>query len=140
MGNPTENILNLIAQKPPFLFVDEVLEKIGNSIKTQYYFTGEEDFFTGHFPENPIVPGVLLQEAIFQSGAALMSKKSVDKKLAFVTRVENVKFREVVRPKDLFLMEVILKENISNAYYMKGAGKVNGKTVIVVDFVCTEVA
>lgn len=127
------DILELIPQRPPFLFVDKVVDRTENSIKTTLKVTGQEDFFKGHFPGNPIMPGVLLQEALFQSGAALMAGRAGGG-LGVVTRVQNAKFKNMVRPGDLLEMEVQLTESISNAHYMKGTTKVDGKTVLVIEF------
>lgn len=133
------NITDLIPQRPPFLFVDKILELSENSIKTSLTLSGNEDFFKGHFPGNPIMPGVLLQEALFQSGAALMGllarKTSTGKGgLGVVTRVQNAKFKNMVHPNDTLEMEVVLTESLSNAHYMKGTTKVSGKTVLVIEF------
>lgn len=127
------DILDLIPQRPPFLFVDKVIDRTENSIKTTLKVTGQEDFFKGHFPGNPIMPGVLLQEALFQSGAALMAGRAGGG-LGVVTRVQNAKFKNMVRPGDELEMEVQLTESISNAHYMKGTTKVDGKTVLVIEF------
>jgi len=131
-------IKSLIPQRPPFLFVDEVIFRDESSIKTIFKVTGDEDFFKGHFPGNPIMPGVLLQEALFQSGAALMSGKE-GAGLGVVTRVQNAKFKNMVRPGDLLEMEVTLLESLSNAHYMKGMTKVTGKTVLVLEFTVASV-
>lgn len=131
-------IESLIPQRPPFLFVDKVVEKNDVMIKTQFNVTGNEDFFKGHFPGNPIMPGVLLQEALFQSGAALMSGMEGGG-LGVVTRVQNAKFKNMVRPGDLVEMEVTLLESLSNAHYMKGTTKVSGKTVLVLEFTVASV-
>jgi 3-hydroxyacyl-[acyl-carrier-protein] dehydratase len=133
------NITDLIPQRPPFLFVDKILEQSDNSIKTSLTLSGNEDFFKGHFPGNPIMPGVLLQEALFQSGAALMgllAQKSSSRKtgLGVVTRVQNAKFKNMVHPHDTLEMEVVLTESLSNAHYMKGTTKVSGKTMLVIEF------
>lgn len=136
-------ITDLIPQRPPFLFVDRVTAFEENVIKTALKLTGQEDFFKGHFPGNPIMPGVLLQEALFQSGAALMALKTKAEGgvegLGVVTRVQNAKFKNMVRPGDELEMEVELTESISNAHYMKGTTKVNGKTVLVIEFAVASV-
>lgn len=132
------DILDLIPQRPPFLFVDKVVDRTENSIKTTLKVTGQEDFFKGHFPGNPIMPGVLLQEALFQSGAALMAGRAGGG-LGVVTRVQNAKFKNMVRPGDELHMEVELTESISNAHYMKGTTKVDGKTVLVIEFAVASV-
>ena len=102
MGVPTQLVLKRLPQKPPFLFVDNEIEHSLTDIKTSYHVTGEEDFFKGHFPDNPIMPGVLLQEAAFQSGALLMSYLKPDSKLGVVSRVSDVKFKNFVKPNDTY--------------------------------------
>lgn len=132
------DILELIPQRPPFLFVDKIIERSENKITTTLKLTGNEDFFKGHFPGNPIMPGVLLQEALFQSGAALMAGRAGGG-LGVVTRVQNAKFKNMVRPGDELVMNVELTESISNAHYMKGTTKVDGKTVLVIEFAVASV-
>lgn len=135
-------ITALIPQRPPFLFVDKILDKQENKIVTSLKLTGHEDFFKGHFPGNPIMPGVLLQEALFQSGAALMAIRTSGSDgggLGVVTRVQNAKFKNMVKPGDELIMEVELTESISNAHYMKGTTKVAGKTVLVIEFAVASV-
>lgn len=131
-------ITDLIPQRPPFLFVDKITARDERIIKTTLKVTGEEDFFKGHFPGNPIMPGVLLQEALFQTGAALMAGREGGG-LGVVTRVQNAKFKNMVRPGDELEMEVELTESISNAHYMKGTTKVAGKTVLVIEFAVASV-
>lgn len=126
------DIKDLIPQRPPFLFVDKITGLGEEKISTSLTLTGNEDFFKGHFPTKPIMPGVLLQEALFQSGAALMARKGAG--LGVVTRVQNAKFKNMVFPGDTLEMEVELVESISNASYMKGLTKVNGKVVLVIEF------
>lgn len=135
-------ITELIPQRAPFLFVDKVIDFSEKIIKTTLTLTGNEDFFKGHFPGNPIMPGVLLQEALFQSGAAFMALSNNDKEnpgLGVVTRVQNAKFKNMVRPGDTLEMEVELTEAISNASYMKGTTRVSGKVVLVIEFAVASV-
>jgi 3-hydroxyacyl-[acyl-carrier-protein] dehydratase len=137
MDKFSNEVLELIPQKPPFLFVDKVLERNSNKILTSLYLSGEEDFFKGHFPGNPIMPGVLLQEACFQTGALLMAKlPGGGKGLGVVSKVSNAKFKNFVKPNDLLEMEVELVDQVSNAYYMKGKSRVNGKVVMSIEFTC----
>ena len=76
MGSSSEEVLKRLPQKDPFLFVDDLIDRTENKIITKYHVTGEEDFFKGHFPDNPIMPGVILQEASFHSGGILMTSLS----------------------------------------------------------------
>lgn len=137
MGVASKEVLERLPQKPPFLFVDECVERSESKIMTKFQVTGKEDFFKGHFPDNPIMPGVLLQEAAFQSGALLMTYLKPDSELGVVSRVQDVKFKNFVKPGDLLEMEVTLDENIANAFYMKGRTKVNGKVVMAISFTGT---
>lgn len=127
------DIKDLIPQRAPFLFVDKIINLDEKKISTSLHLTGEEDFFKGHFPGNPIMPGVLLQEALFQSGAALMAGIA-GRGLGVVTRVQNAKFKNMVRPGETLEMEVELIDSLSNASYMKGTTRVNGKVVLVLEF------
>ena len=137
MGHPTNEVLERLPQKDPFLFVDSCVERTEKSIKTRYQVTGEEDFFKGHFPGRPIMPGVLLQEAMFQSGSLLMSYIKDDQSndsLGVVSRVSDVKFKNFVVPGNLLEMEVTLDEEMANAFFMSGKMRVDGKVVMVIKF------
>lgn len=140
---PISEVLKLIPQRPPFLFLDSIESFCPEtkSILCHKLMTPEEYFFAGHFPGDPIVPGVILQEACFQAGAALMGKlqDGPAKGLGVVTKVENAKFKGLVRPNDHLTIEVSLIDQISNAFYFKGKISVSGKTVMVVQFTCASI-
>lgn len=131
-----DDIENLIPQRGPFLFIDKIIEKGENYIHAQKKMTGKEDFFKGHFPGNPIMPGVLMCEACFQAGAALLSNGD---KLGVVTRIKDAKFRGMVRPGDMMDINVELEERLGNAVYCKGKISVAGKTVVQIKFQVAEV-
>ncbi|EQC44874.1 3-hydroxyacyl-ACP dehydratase FabZ [Bacteriovorax sp. Seq25_V] len=131
----SEVVTDLIPQRAPFLFVDKIIERHETKILTSYQVLGSEDFFKGHFPGNPIMPGVLLQEALFQTGACLMAN-ATGGGLGVVTKVSNARFKSMVKPGDELVMEVELVENLDNAFYFKGKTKVSGKTVLSIEFTC----
>jgi len=131
-----EQILEAIPHRPPFLFVDKIVELTETKIKTTKEVSPEEPFFKGHYPGNPIMPGVLICESIFQTGAILLSSiiGSVGDGIPVLTRISNAKFKSMVRPGDLLAMEAELVEKVSNAFFLKGSASVAGKTVVTVEF------
>lgn len=135
-----EMILENIPQREPFLFIENVVERSENSITTSKKLTGEEDFFRGHFPGRPVFPGVLMCEAIFQTGALLMSLKGQsagNNKTAVVSRIQNAKFKNMAKPGDLLMITVDFVETLANASFMKGKITANGKTVMSIEFAAT---
>ena len=133
-----EDFLDYMPQREPFLFVDRVVEVTDSSIQTERQIKVDEPFFAGHFPNRPIMPGVLICEAVFQSSSILMSKRagtlSDDRRIPLITRISNVKLKRVVLPGDLMEVEVKLKEILGQAAYMSGKVKVEGETVLTVEF------
>jgi len=132
------NFLDYMPQREPFLFVDRVVAITDDSIKTEKQVKADEPFFAGHFPDRPIMPGVLICEAVFQSSSILMSKRagtpSDDERIPLITRISNVKLKRVVLPDDLMKVEVKLKEVVGQAAYMAGKVKVGEKTVLTIEF------
>ena len=101
-------IKSLLPHREPFLFVDEIVEANEEKIVAKYVFTEKEFFFAGHFPEYPVVPGVILIETMAQSGGAGLRKLGIigDGGLFFLASVDKVKFRRQVRPGDEVRSEV----------------------------------
>lgn len=145
MDDDSLQIQKLIPQRAPFLFVDKILEWDGEKIKTAWHLTGKEDFFAGHFPGRPLCPGVLLQEAIFQTGAILMGKMNEalppteNDQIGVVSKVSNAKFKNMAKPGDTVVMKVELVDQIGNAYYFKGRSSVEERLVLVIEFTCAMV-
>ena len=101
-------IENLLPHREPFLFVDEIVQADEKKIIAKHIFTEKEFFFKGHFPEYPVVPGVVLIETMAQSGGAGLRKLGVlgDDALFFLASVDKVKFRRQVRPGDEVRSEI----------------------------------
>ncbi len=140
-----KQITELIPHRPPFLWVDEIISCEADCITTEKLIDADLELFKGHYPENPIMPGVLLCEIIFQSGAILMAKISQQgnrehETIPVLTRIENAKFRSPVFPGDTVQVKVTLKETISSVSFLKGTLKVRGKTAVQVTFSCALVA
>jgi 3-hydroxyacyl-[acyl-carrier-protein] dehydratase len=131
-----QEFLQYIPHRPPFLFVDDVVSATDDCIKTKKKVQPDEPFFKGHYPGRPIMPGVLILESVFQTGAILMGKRlqGAEERLPVVTRVNQVKFKHAVLPGDTMEIEVKLKEWVEPACFLSGRVYVNGKTAATVDF------
>lgn len=135
-----ETILANIPQREPFLFIEKIVDRSDDTITTSKFLTGEEDFFKGHFPGSPVFPGVLMCEAVFQTGALLMALKGQgvgDSKKALVTRIQNAKFKNMAKPGDELFITVDFVEMLGNAAFMKGKITANSKTIMSIEFAAT---
>jgi 3-hydroxyacyl-[acyl-carrier-protein] dehydratase len=131
-------IQQLIPHRPPFLWLDEVLSIDDGRIHARKRIDPALDVFRGHYPAFPVLPGVLQLEAAFQAGALLISRAETPAPgtVPVVTRVNNVQFRQLVRPGDTLDIEVELTERLGNAYFLKGRTLVGGKTTARLEFAC----
>jgi len=134
-----EEILKAIPHREPFLLVDEIVEWGESSIRCTKRFTGEEDFFAGHYPGAPLVPGVLLCEAAMQAGAILLSRHLGEKPghVPVATRMNDVRFKRIVRPGETIVLEVELAERLADAFFLKAKASVDGKVAVRFEFACT---
>ncbi|WAC48984.1 3-hydroxyacyl-ACP dehydratase FabZ [Asticcacaulis sp. ZE23SCel15] len=131
-------ILRRIPHRYPFLLIDRGENWVKNKTMTGIKnVTFNEPFFPGHFPENPVMPGVLIIEAIGQTGAVLMSKSldaDVEGKTIFFMSVDGARFRSPVRPGDTLHMKVEVLRHRGDVFKFKGEAYVNGKVVCECEF------
>jgi 3-hydroxyacyl-[acyl-carrier-protein] dehydratase len=126
----SDALISLLPHRPPFRFVDAIdaLEP-GASVQGRYRVTGEEELLAGHFPGNPVFPGVLQLEALAQTGAiAVLADDRYAGKLPLFGGVEKVRFRRLVRPGDELLMTVELERLSARGGWGQGRATVEGKT------------
>jgi len=145
-----QQIFDAIPHRDPFLFVDEIVRWDENEIVCKKTFSGKEFFFAGHYPHYPLTPGVILCEAAMQAGAIFLSKffkaefpagvparhDASEKGVPVVGRMNDVKFRRMVRPGDEVLMQVTLTEQMQDVFFMKAKVTTSGKTAVTFSFAC----
>jgi UDP-3-O-[3-hydroxymyristoyl] N-acetylglucosamine deacetylase/3-hydroxyacyl-[acyl-carrier-protein] dehydratase len=125
-------IQKILPHRYPFLLIDSVTEfEPGKRIVGLKNVTMNEPFFAGHFPGRPVMPGVLLIEAMAQTGGILLLKddEDVENKLAFFMSIDNVKFRKTVIPGDQLIMEMTMLKARRNTFKMAGKIYVKGELV-----------
>ncbi len=131
-----EDIMKVLPHRYPFLLVDRILEvEEGKRIVGLKNVTINEPFFQGHFPGHPIMPGVLIIEAMAQVGGMLLmgSVEDPDSKVVYFMSLDNVKFRRPVRPGDQLRFELEIVRIRGNVCRMRGMGYVDGEVVAEAD-------
>ncbi len=130
-----------IPHRPPFLFVDEIVSETPDSLTAKRTWRAEEDFYKGHYPNAPITPGVLLCEAVFQTGALFMARQALaagaspGAGVPLLSKISDVRFRTPIYPGDTVIIEVKKKEVIGGFTMMSGSiKKADGTRVLSVDF------
>jgi 3-hydroxyacyl-[acyl-carrier-protein] dehydratase len=126
-----------IPHRAPFLLLDEIVSQDDDRIVCRKHFTADEWFFAGHYPDHPLVPGVLLCEAALQAGAVLLagSKDNRDG-MPMVTRITDARFKHPVHPGDTIEIEVSLREILSSAYFFEAAVTCASKPAARLEFAC----
>ena len=135
-------ILKLLPHRYPILLVDRVLEiDPGKSIKALKNVTINEPFFMGHFPKHPVMPGVLVIEAMAQA-AALLSLSTLgvtpdDKTIYYFAGIDGARFKRPVEPGDQLIMEVTLLRMKSGIFKFKGVTRVGDSIACEAELMCT---
>ncbi len=127
-----------IPHRSPMRLIDQIVSNDGSSIVCRKTFRADEFFVQGHFPGQPIVPGVIQCECCMQAGAVLVaSNASGIAATPVATRMDSVKFKRIVRPGDTVEIHVTLNDHISNAFFMTGKVMLAGKMASRLDFACS---
>jgi len=128
-----------IPHRAPFLLVDEVAEQTDDRIICRKTFSAQEYFFAGHYPNFPLVPGVLLCEAGMQAGAILLARhvQGAQGRVPVATRVNDVKFKRMVRPGETITIDVHLVERLADAFFLKAKVTCDGEIAARFEFACT---
>lgn len=134
-----DEIRTILPHRYPFLLVDRILELEDERIVGMKNVTVNEPCFVGHFPDFPVMPGVLIIEAMAQVAGVLVLKSIPDRdnKLVFLASVEEAKFRKPVRPGDQLVIEMVMVRRKSFVAKMSGTAKVDGVVVAEATVMCS---
>jgi 3-hydroxyacyl-[acyl-carrier-protein] dehydratase len=135
-------ILRKLPHRYPFLLVDRVLEiEKGVRIKALKNVTVNEPFFQGHFPARPVMPGVLMLEALAQAAALLsfdaLGSDPGDDTVVYFAGIDNARFKRPVGPGDQLILEASIDRHKSGIYRYKARASVDGATAVEAELMCT---
>lgn len=130
--------IDSIPHRPPFRFVDEIVEVSDGRIRTRYLADPKAPFFAGHYPDHPVMPGVLICESAFQAGALLVASRmggvGGDDRVPVIARIQDARFKRIVRPGETLDVEVTIDEELDGAYFMTARVRVGGELATRVAF------
>jgi 3-hydroxyacyl-[acyl-carrier-protein] dehydratase len=134
--------LDLIPNRPPYLWVDEIVSVDEQSIHTRKFVDPKLELFAGHYPDYPVFPGALQCECAFQASAILIAKLGVSSgdKVPVVARANRLKFKRIVRPGDVLDVHVLLEQRVNDVFFLKGRVLRDGEATTTLDFVTTATA
>ena len=128
-----EEIMTILPHRDNMLLLDDAENKESTAVG-HYTVRGDEFFLKGHFPDNPVVPGVILCEILAQSACVLMKDKMSEGKLPVYTGLNNVKFRSPVKPGDTVEAQCRIKREKHPFYFAEGTVTVDGRLCASAEF------
>lgn len=138
-------IQKLLPHRYPFLLLDRVVEfEHGKRVVAYKNLTINEPFFQGHFPSQPVMPGVLVVEALAQAGGVLYqltgmgNGQASSDKLFYLVKIENARFSRMIVPGDRLELDVSIKRRIRNMALYEGIARVDGEVAARADILCAE--
>lgn len=135
-----EEIYRRIPHRPPFLFIDDILEISESSARASLSIRPEFPFFEGHYPGNPIMPGVLLCESVFQTGAIFLADHLKTESLTdesvtpVLSRIRDARFKRMVKPGDKVIISVSLGEKMGHFFSMSGEVRKDEGVALTISF------
>jgi 3-hydroxyacyl-[acyl-carrier-protein] dehydratase len=135
-----EEIYRRIPHRPPFLFVDKIIEITDTRARASLTIKPDFSFFEGHYPGNPIMPGVLLCESVFQTGAVFLSDYLSEESLTdenitpVLSRIRDARFKRMVKPGDTVEISVSLGERMGQFFNMSGEIRKEGKIALTISY------
>jgi 3-hydroxyacyl-[acyl-carrier-protein] dehydratase len=136
----SREIQGILPHRYPFLLVDRVMEIGPDKIVARKNVSAGEPFFQGHFPGHPVMPGVLIIEALAQAGAILACKATgfdPTAQVVYFMAIDKAKFRKPVVPGDTLVLEVVPLRKGGSIWKMRGEAKVDGALVCEAEFLAT---
>ena len=128
-----------VPQRAPFLFLDRIVELGSQTLVAEWRVPEDADWFRGHFPGEPVTPGVLLCEHVFQAGTALVSELfgavALEGGVPVLAKIERARFRRIVRPGERLSTRVELVERAGPAFQLSGTVRCGDERVLDVSFV-----
>ena len=135
-----EDIYRRIPHRPPFLFIDRIIEISDNGATASLTVKPDFPFFEGHYPGNPIMPGVLLCEGVFQTGAVFLADYLKDESLndasitPVLSRIRDARFKRMVKPGDVVEISVSLGEKMGQFFSMTGEVRNREKVALTLSY------
>lgn len=137
-----EQVKTYLPHREPFLFIDRVTALTETTIVAESYVDPNMPVFKGHFPDMPIMPGVLLIETVAQAGALMVAMNTVTEAGSFTafSGVETAKFRSPVYPGDRLVVKAAILRSRGSFYKFEGSASVDGKTVVELKFAASQMS
>ncbi len=135
-------IKEFLPHRYPLLLIDRVVDyEKGKWIKALKNVTANDEYFNGHFPHNPVMPGVFMIESLAQTAAILsfltMGEKPDEKSVVYFVGIDNTRFKRPVEPGDQLILDVTITRNMRGIWKYAGTGSVDGQIALEAELMCT---